>query len=76
MKKKQVNRKDELEILQDIYKAVFSQGGGAVILEDLKKSLNYAQNIYHPGQPKEDLHFNLGRQSVINDIISMMKTRK
>lgn len=76
MKKKPVSRKDELEILRDIYKAVFSQGGGAVILEDLKKSLNYARNIYHPGQTNEDLHFNLGRQSVINDIISMMETKK
>lgn len=74
--KKPQKFREEIEILRDIYQAVFSQGGGKVILEDLKKNLNHARNLYFPGQTKDDLHYNLGRQSVINDIMAMMETKK
>jgi hypothetical protein len=39
---------------------------GKLVLEHLKKSLHYGETIYKTH--KEDLAFELGRQSVINDI--------
>jgi hypothetical protein len=54
------------------YKHTFSTREGALVLNDLKASLGYGQNIFIPGQNREDTFFNLGRQSVINDIVNFI----
>jgi hypothetical protein len=54
------------------YKKVFNSDAGQRVLEDLKAMLKHGQNIYHIKQENRDLHYELGRQSVINDILFIL----
>lgn len=68
--KQQANekKKPQLTELEKAYKRVFGSTDGRVVLEDLKKSLGFGKTLFHTNQPNGDLHFHLGRQSVINEI--------
>lgn len=55
------------------YKHVFLRTReGELVLQDLKDSLGYGQNVYVSGQNRDDTYFHLGRQSVINDIVNFI----
>jgi hypothetical protein len=69
------NKKDtrpSLTPLDIVYQRAFKTGHGAQVIEELKKSLRYGENLYHEGQSNGDLHYQLGRQSVINDILFIL----
>jgi hypothetical protein len=54
----------------------FQSDAGKRVLEELKRVLRYGENVYHSGQANEDLHYQLGRQSVINDILFIIKKQE
>ena len=60
----------------EAYRALFNSGIGKLVLEDMKKELLFARNLYNDGKPKEDLHYYMGRQSVINDIVFLITNDK
>lgn len=57
------------------YKALFGSDFGKQVLEDMKITLQYGQTIFGDGMLKEDLHYYIGRQSVINDIINTLNRK-
>lgn len=48
---------------------------GQRVLEDLKAWLNYGKTVYNPSSTNENLHFELGKQSVINDIVYRLEMK-
>lgn len=60
---------DKLTNREINYKKTFRSDSGIQVLEDLKKSLKYGETIYSAGMSDKDLAFEIGRQSVINDIM-------
>lgn len=65
------NKKKSTEALSNntlAYQGVFTSSAGRVVLEHLKKTLRFGENIYAPGMSEMDIAYQLGRQSVINDI--------
>lgn len=69
LKRKQPEKKVTLTSRDRLYQSLFNSAHGAKVIEDLKKTLHHGKNLYHPGQTNSDLHYELGRQSVINDIL-------
>lgn len=63
---KQLKAKSTLSEIERSIKRVFSSPEGKLVLDHLKKTLHYGETVYK--SHKDDLHFELGRQSVINDI--------
>lgn len=59
------------------YKRTFGTTEGVLVLEDLKKLLKYGETLYSYKKENSDLHFESGRQSVINEILFILaKTAK
>lgn len=65
--------KDKINEIFQMYAKVFNTDAGQRVLEDLRKSLKYGQTLYNKGQSTEDLHYEMGRQSVFNDILYALK---
>lgn len=59
----------KLSDLDIAYKRTFNTEAGDQVIEDLKSRLFHAQTLYSHGMSNEELHFLMGRQSVINDIL-------
>lgn len=77
-KSKLKENKTKEQIINEIknnYLKTFSTDSGQRVIEDMKTSLKHGQNVYYPGQSNNDLHFMLGRQSVINDILRMLEEK-
>lgn len=55
-----------------LYQNVFKSPQGERLLKDLKTTLQHGETLFHPGKSDGDLHFALGRQSVINDIMYIL----
>lgn len=71
----QLNKEKQEELQRTIsrYKLLFNSDMGRLVIEDLKKSLFHGKTIYHEGATNADLHFHLGRQSVINQILEILE---
>nr|BDT27293.1 hypothetical protein BHI3_07590 [Bacteriovorax sp. HI3] len=64
------------EIISEIlwlYSQVFNTDAGQRVLEDLKIDLKHGENLYTKGIPVTDLYYQMGRQSVINDLLNKLK---
>lgn len=66
------DKKPLLSELDKSYKRAFMSGDGKIVLEDLKALLGHGKTLYQNKQANTDLHFELGRQSVINDIMYIL----
>lgn len=65
-------KKKPLSDLELSYKRTFLSADGQRVLKDLMMRLRFHETVYHPKQPNEDLHYELGRQSVANEINSIL----
>jgi hypothetical protein len=54
------------------YRVAFASEAGQRVIEDLKLRLHHAQTLYANKQTTEELHYLMGRQSVINDILFIL----
>lgn len=61
--------KDDRRDLISNYQSTFSSPHGQRVLEDLKLRGKYAEPLYSSKQTTEELHYLMGRQSIIMDIL-------
>lgn len=54
------------------YRVAFASDAGQRVIQDLKKLLRYGENLYFKGQSTEDLHYHMGRLSVLHDILFIL----
>lgn len=65
----QNNRGFNLTDTDKNYKALFNTDAGQRVLEDMKLKYYYGQTLFSSGQTTEQLHFLMGAQSVVHDIL-------
>ena len=73
-KKSNVEKEKSIMDKQKLYRDVFGSASGQKVLEDLKLSLHFGKTLFFEGQPNTDLHFHLGRQSVINNLVEFLSS--
>ena len=67
--------KQSLKIIESNYRATFQTDAGKLVIEDLKLTLGHGKTLYSNKQTSEELHFQMGRQSVIHDILFMLSNK-